>query len=744
MKPVNANDGFAGVLIGTRKWTIACGDALDVLRRMPDECVQCAVTSPPYWGLRDYGVPGQLGLEPTPDEYVANMVLVFAEVRRVLRGDGTLWLNLGDSYAAQGGRGEARMVELGRPSSGALTNPDARGKSSGTRGGPGLKPKDLVGIPWRTAFALQADGWYLRSDVIWCLSGGTRLYARTARGEGSATIKDLVRLDPSTVQLWNGSRWTQVLGWSETPRPDAPVEIELRSGERVTCTPGHMWPTQRGNVTAGALVVGDVIATTALPEPQSPNRPAALPDSEIGWFAGLYLAEGSRDTSGTIQISGNTDETTDRMARLAPLAAAFGGTCRVHRSGEHGATICMDAPVLVAVLDKYIGGRTAHDKALRPACWRRSNVFLRAVLDGYLHGDGHYDRTNDRWRLGFCRNYNLEASLRTLCARVGASLRLKLSTATMDGRRFPAFRGEIRFSERTSDGEVIAVRRGRARRFWDIGVADEPHLFALASGVLTHNSKPNPMPESVEDRPTKAHEYLFLLSKSERYYFDADAVREPISASTAERWGEDSSRHRPNGTPTYAQLSGENMAGYSPAGRNIRTVWTITTKPYAEAHFATFPPELPERCIKAGTSERGVCRKCGAPWERLVEDRSPQGIAPPAGGPKAEASQLEREAGGLGRLDGGRRSVADSTFNNNPAKRPPPPRTTGWQPGCDCNSEEVPAVVLDPFAGAGTTIMVARRLQRRAIGIELNPAYVALAEKRIDGDAPLFNREVSA
>jgi DNA modification methylase len=143
------------------------GDCREVLATLPAESVQCCVTSPPYWGLRDYGVPGQLGLEKTPDEYVAKMVEVFRAVRRVLRDDGTLWLNLGDSYA--GGNGVGRN-DAGRNFTGGGGNKLGSG-NPGRQGTherlTGLKPKDLVGIPWRVAFALQADGWYLRSDIIW-------------------------------------------------------------------------------------------------------------------------------------------------------------------------------------------------------------------------------------------------------------------------------------------------------------------------------------------------------------------------------------------------------------------------------------------------------------------------------------------------------------------------------------------------------------------------------------------------
>ena len=160
--------------------SLYCGDALAVLRTLPDGAARCCVTSPPYFGLRDYGVEGQMGLEATPDAYVARMVELFREVRRVLADDGTLWLNLGDSYARaaeKGGSGpNGKNVAAYGESYGVAQSAKA-GSSDGAVGradrpgsrsiGDGLKPKDLIGIPWRVAFALQADGWYLRSDIIW-------------------------------------------------------------------------------------------------------------------------------------------------------------------------------------------------------------------------------------------------------------------------------------------------------------------------------------------------------------------------------------------------------------------------------------------------------------------------------------------------------------------------------------------------------------------------------------------------
>lgn len=148
--------------------TILQGDCLDVLSTLPDQSVHCCVTSPPYWGLRDYGCQGQLGLEETPEEYVSKMVQAFRQVRRVLRDDGTLWLNLGDSYGSAGGDTytgfNKRWNGTGGPESkqdNALNGVKSRKPKTGNR------PKNLIGIPWRVAFALQADGWYLRQDLIW-------------------------------------------------------------------------------------------------------------------------------------------------------------------------------------------------------------------------------------------------------------------------------------------------------------------------------------------------------------------------------------------------------------------------------------------------------------------------------------------------------------------------------------------------------------------------------------------------
>lgn len=132
------------------------GDALHALRLLPSNSIQCVVTSPPYWGLRDYGIDGQIGLESTLPQFINHLVAIFGEIKRVLRNDGTLWINIGDGYTS-GNRGY-RAADKKNPARAMSVRPDTP---------EGLKPKDLQGIPWRLAFALQDDGWYLRSDIVW-------------------------------------------------------------------------------------------------------------------------------------------------------------------------------------------------------------------------------------------------------------------------------------------------------------------------------------------------------------------------------------------------------------------------------------------------------------------------------------------------------------------------------------------------------------------------------------------------
>jgi DNA modification methylase len=257
---------------------------------------------------------------------------------------------------------------------------------------------------------------------------------------------------------------------------------------------------------------------------------------------------------------------------------------------------------------------------------------------------------------------------------------------------------------------------------WRVAFALQADGWYLRSDIIW--SKPNPMPESVTDRPTKAHEYVFLLTRSPRYFFDADAVREDGAGRLdlgrmkrpEARMGEGGRWANDNGYRTEA-------------GRNIRSVWEIATQPYPEAHFATFPEALPERCIRAGTSERGCCPECGAPWERVTLVSYEPTTRTPAPN-KGHIGAFQERAANMTR-DG---------FIPNREKQT---ETTGWNPTCNCAEsairalgpsafrEPVPCTVLDPFMGSGTTALVARRLGRRSIGVELNESYAALCARRL-------------
>jgi len=575
------------------------------------------------------------------------------------------------------------------------------------------------------ALALQADGWWLRSDVIWCLSGGTSVYVKTDNsGICLMNVKDLARVKPNKTSLWNGEKWTRMLGVSQSPRKGNEITFTLRSGERISCTPTHRFPTNRGLLAASDMQIGDVIDSTRLPEPERPKDCAI--DEAAAWFAGLYLAEGSM-SGDTIQLAGHSSDS-KRLELVDAVVAKYGGNWTVDVDGNKQ-SIRVYGKLLVAILKELVSGRTAHDKGFSPSVWRYSNQFVSAMLQGYLDGDGHWDVANGRWRLGFCRNYNLERDLRTTCARLGYRLTLNLSSVKYLGKDVPTFRGEIRMERsghhnEKSMGEVVEIGRARCRDVYDIGVADNPHLFALSSGTLTHNSKPNSMPESVTDRPTRSHEYIFMLTKSARYYWDAEAVKEnyaPITIKDREADhfsynGVDLKDYANNGVQRPLEVKQRILATMRErGGRNIRSVWTITTKPCKEAHFATFPPDLPEKCIKAATSEKGVCPKCGKQWERETERKTINRDGWGKSDPKHSTPQGTH--GPSIRGDGRCGDVYVCT--------------TGWRPGCECGLEPIPASVFDPFGGAGTVAVVAAKLGRSSVSIELNPAYCAIAEKRI-------------
>lgn len=362
---------------------VLIGDCLAQLRTLPAGSVHCCVTSPPYYGLRDYEAEGQVGLEKTPDEYIAKLVEVFREVKRVLRDDGTLWLNIGDSYSSTATQSTGNKIALG----GGRANQEAALGRLDKSKLPGIKLKELIGIPWMLAFALRADGWYIRQDNIW--------------------------------------------------------------------------------------------------------------------------------------------------------------------------------------------------------------------------------------------------------------------------------------------------------------------------------HKPNPMPESVLDRCTKAHEYLFMLTKKPTYFFDAEAIKEPaIYGPNSGKKEKPKGSFDGKGPSERDQFIEQSFRAIRPT-RNKRSVWTVASKPFKEAHFAVFPPALIEPCIKASTSEIGCCASCGEPLRRIVKRR---------------AMVIKRSPNN---------HVKGQTRSAGRMVSPASAITSGWSLACSCEAEIKRCVVLDPFFGAGTTALVSRSLGRDCIGIEINPKFARMAIERI-------------
>ena len=245
---------------------------------------------------------------------------------------------------------------------------------------------------------------------------------------------------------------------------------------------------------------------------------------------------------------------------------------------------------------------------------------------------------------------------------------------------------------------------------WRVALALQADGWWLRSDIIWH--KPNPMPEAVTDRPTSAHEHVFLLAKSAKYFYDADAIREKTGDEPTWDEYEKADGH---GMPSGDIRSGVNV-GFGgkrdsfthPSGRNKRNVWTLSTEGFPGAHFATFPTKLVEPCVLAGTSERGQCQKCRKSWMRTTEcERVP--------------------------TRPGRNNVNDPTgMANRDTKRHVTTTTTlGWQPTCKCGLDPVPDVVLDPFAGSGTVMAVAVKHGRHTIGIELSADYCGLIRKRV-------------
>jgi len=295
----------------------------------------------------------------------------------------------------------------------------------------------------------------------------------------------------------------------------------------------------------------------------------------------------------------------------------------------------------------------------------------------------------------------------------------------------------------SSDNKYKAMAGNEPKQKFDTGLKPKdlcliPFRLAIAlqDGWWVRSviiwSKPNPMPESVRDRPTESHEYILMLTKSARYYWDQETVREPQGNNTHSRGYGDGGKKQRERTKegTFVGFKESTPLTYLPSGRNLRSVWIFPTRGFSGAHFAVFPEKLPEICIKAGTPEVGCCSKCGKPWVRIIKLNRPEGAGKPDDELKGRDAEYRKLAVELGRSpnkgSGFDRSLSTIMREALNTTR----ETLGWQPQCKCNADRVPSIVLDPFAGSGTTLLVASKLGRKSVGYELSEEYCRLIVER--------------
>jgi DNA modification methylase len=306
----------------------------------------------------------------------------------------------------------------------------------------------------------------------------------------------------------------------------------------------------------------------------------------------------------------------------------------------------------------------------------------------------------------------------------GRTYRAPDAKDSKDGRVTGSFRPET--PEGLKPKDLIGIP-------WRVAFALQADGWYLRSDIIW--AKGSCMPESVTDRPTKAHEYVFLFAHPDsggKYYYDAEAVKETIADTSISRLSQDVDRQvgttRANGG---RKINGNFKAvGNLTTGlRNRRSVWNVNPKPYTGAHFATWPPDLVRPMVLAGTSSHGVCSTCGAPWTRITDFY--QGSPDLTQRTTSHYDTKERYGAGNGG-NGGFDALAARMRQGTHYRH-----TVGWEPSCDCNdAHRVPATVLDPFSGSATTGMVALQEGRNYIGTDLNPNYLPMAESRVREERP--------
>ena len=311
---------------------------------LPDNCIDVCITSPPYWGLRDYGVDGQIGLEKHPQEYIDKMVLVCQEIRRVLKKSGSFYMNLGDTYGGSGkGYGSLPDPKWEKARNGKI-------KPSKIYDGGWLQPKQLMLIPSRVAIALQNDGWILRNDIIWhkCISGNTPVYIRSMGKPLRTSIREMYRLPLETLEIAGKNGWRKVIRIEKQPSSKL-LTIHLRNGVRIETTPEHRFPTKNGILESIKLKKGDELIFNRLED----EIGSSLGTKEVGWIIGLYLAEGSNKKKG-LQFSLHKKEIAFAN-KIIEFANIFAGCCKKYTYGNN-LHVVLSGKACVGIIKNYVDG----------------------------------------------------------------------------------------------------------------------------------------------------------------------------------------------------------------------------------------------------------------------------------------------------------------------------------------------------------------------------------------------------
>ena len=682
---------------------IRAGDCRELLKAMPAESVQCVVTSPPYWGLRSYtGGEGMIGLEPTFDEHLANLVEVFREVRRVLRADGTCWLNYGDAYAAAG---YSRQDNTGG------TKRAQGGKQKHTPVPPGLKPKHLMMMPARVALALQADG---AADAK-AMQVIDRVRCELIDAYDDAPIPDkalvvLERLDAEYAEAKGDSWWvrSEIIWHKPNPMPESATDRPTSSHEKLflmSKSGSSLFWTHRAHPGVRSRPDPDYVWRNRDTRDELVELPA-------GWEA--LKANDGKKLWRRVNLWEGHDYFYDAEAVRVP-----GTINEFHTTGN-----------------KAIGNRNRNDGGApdRPGY---AGANIRNVWTIATHSFSGWTETVDLVHLSTSQVQEL-VSLGSefggdIC-RIGspdclvhAGLPDQVPTGFCDGLPDHLL-SRMRDSGYRPDQEPSLVD-GDSKQTRDrcLSVPSKPDCS-------DPSYSPSAMTSSTGSRKTGHGPPSSPHAKSSGKIALDTGRTEPLQGPNASI---------PRGTDG-SKSEDDKMASSSAPQTEVGTVRTSESGSSCEpcccayyrkvvnksSHFATFPPKLVEPCILAGTSAKGCCSECGAPLVRVVDASLVYGDkrSYPTHGTDANDQGAARARDGH-RGGGTRKAVT----------------TKGWNPSCECGAETKPCVVLDPFAGAGTVGLVADRLNRDAILLELSPKYAEMARERIVSDAPLFaDVEVSA